>query len=98
TFAVYLQSGLHQTPLAAGLTTLPFAIGYFASSLASAPVMQWLGAHALTLGFGLQILGFGIVMLAVSHVLPQGLMAGLVCGGVGFGIVMPSVIKAVIGS
>ncbi len=31
TFAVYLQSGLHQSPLAAGLATLPFAIGFFVS-------------------------------------------------------------------
>src|SRR5581483_4848902 len=29
TFAVYLQSGLHQTPMAAGLATLPFATGFF---------------------------------------------------------------------
>ena len=98
TFAVYLQSGLHVSPLAAGLATLPFAVGYFVSSLASSYIMQWLGVRALTLGFVLQILGFGVVMLSVGKVLPQSLTIGLVCGGLGFGIVMPSVIKAVIGS
>ena len=44
TFAVYLQSGLHQSPLAAGLATLPFATGFFVSSLLSSYVMQWLGS------------------------------------------------------
>ena len=98
TFAVYLQSGLHQSPLAAGLATLPFAIGFFLSSLVSSYVMQWLGVRALTLGFALQVVGFGGVMLAVGGVLPQCLEVGLVCGGLGFGTVMPSVIKAVIGN
>jgi MFS family permease len=98
TFAVYLQSGLNETPLAAGLATLPFATGFFAGSLASSYVMQRLGVRALTLGFALQVLGFGAVMLSVGKVVPQSLDLGLVCGGLGFGTVMPSVIKAVIGS
>ncbi|WP_225713953.1 MFS transporter [Bradyrhizobium semiaridum] len=98
TFAVYLQSGLHQSPLAAGLATLPFATGFFLASLASSYVMQRLGVRALTLGFAFQVVGFGAVMLAVGGALPRGLDAGLLCGGIGFGIVMPSVIKAVIGN
>ncbi len=98
TFAVYLQSGLHQTPLAAGLATLPFATGFFVASLVSAYVMQFLGVRALTLGFALQVLGFGAVMLSVAKVYPQGLEVSLICAGLGFGTVMPSVIKAVIGS
>jgi len=102
TFAVYLQSGLHRSPQDAGIAMLPFAVGYFLSSLASSPVMQRLGVRALTLGFVLQVLGFGAVMLSVAQVLPSGLelalIVALVVAGVGFGIVMPSVIKAVLGS
>ncbi|MHC2335147.1 MFS transporter [Bradyrhizobium sp. USDA 4454] len=98
TFAVYLQSGLHFSPLAAGLATLPFATGFFVSSLLSSLVMQWLGARTLALGFALQVVGFGVVMLSVGGALPQSLEFGLICGGLGFGTVMPSVIKAVIGS
>jgi EmrB/QacA subfamily drug resistance transporter len=98
TFAIYLQSGLHEQPLAAGLATLPFATGFFLSSLVSSWVMQRIGVRALTLGFVLQVLGFGVVMLSVGKVLPQAREIGLVCGGLGFGTVMPSVIKAVIGS
>lgn len=98
TFAVYLQSGLHQTPLAAGLATLPFAIGFFVSSLISSYVMQLLGARTLAFGFALQVIGFGTVMLSVGGVLPDSLKFGLICGGLGYGTVMPAVIKAVIGS
>lgn len=98
TFAVYLQSGLHRSPLEAGIATLPFAAGYFISSLLSSEVMRRLGVRALTLGFVLQIIGFGAVMLVVSQELPNGFEPGLVVAGVGFGIVMPSVIKAVLGS
>jgi EmrB/QacA subfamily drug resistance transporter len=98
TFAVYLQSGLHDSPLAAGLATLPFAAGFFISSLVSSYVMQRLGVRALTLGFALQVLGFGVVMLSVGNVVPQSLDLGLICGGLGFGTVMPSVVKAVMSS
>ena len=97
TFAVFLQSGLHKTPMEAGVATLPFAIGFFLSSLFSSPIMQRLGVRALTVGFVLEILGFGTVLLAVEQVLPYDLKPGLVAAGLGFGIVMPSVIKAVIG-
>lgn len=97
TFAVYLQSGLHKTPVESGIATLPFAIGYFVSSLFSSPVMPRLGVRALTLGFVLEILGFGMVLLAVKQLLPNDLEFGLTVAGLGFGIVMPSVIKAVLG-
>ena len=98
TFAVYLQSGLHMSPLAAGLATLPFATGFFVSSLVSSHVVQRLGVLALTLGFALQVVGFGAVMLSVGGIVPQPPEIGLVCAGLGFGIVMPSIIRAVVGS
>ncbi len=98
TFAVYLQSGLHETPLAAGLATLPFATGFFVASLVSSYTMQLLGVRTLTLGFALQVIGFSVVMLSVSNLLPQRFELGLGCAGLGFGNVMPAVIKAVIGS
>ncbi len=96
TFSVYLQAGLHMTPLDAGLATLPYAVGYFAASLASAAIMRRLGSRTLTLGFVLQVIGFGAVALAVDGYLPLNLYTGLTCAGVGFGIVMPTVIGAVI--
>jgi EmrB/QacA subfamily drug resistance transporter len=96
TFSVYLQGGLHLTPLDAGLRMLPFGIGYFAASFASAAIMRRLGPRALTLGFAIQVIGFGAVTLAVIRPLPAYLNIGLLAAGIGFGIVMPCVIKAVI--
>ena len=97
TFSVYLQGGLHESPLQAGVATLPFAIGFFLSSLVSSHVMRRLGNHALTLGFALQVLGFGGVTVCVGSHLSWGLQEGLACAGLGYGVVMPSVIKAIIG-
>lgn len=98
TFAVYLQSGQHRSAMEAGIATLPFAVGYFVSSLFSSPVMQRLGIRALVLGFVLQVIGFGGAMLAINQVLPNGLELSLVVAGIGFGVVMPSLIKAVLGA
>jgi amidase len=69
----------------AGIATLPFAVGYFVSLLFSSPVMQRLGVRALTVGFILEIIGFGLVLLAVDRVLPNDLEIGLVAAGLGFG-------------
>lgn len=97
TFSVYLQGGLHLTPLDAGLRTLPFAVGYFVASFAAARVMQWLGPRALTLGFAVLVVGFSTVIGAVATSWPQALEVGLAVAGLGYGIVMPSVIKCIIG-
>jgi EmrB/QacA subfamily drug resistance transporter len=97
TFSVYLQAGLHMTPLDAGLATLPYAAGYFVASLTSAAIMRRLGPRTLTLGFALQVVGFGAVALSVAGIIAVSLRSGLVCAGLGFGIVMPTVIGAVIG-
>src|SRR5580692_2924542 len=97
TFAVYLQNGLHKSPMQAGLATLPFACGFFGGSLASPRVMQWLGGQTLTVGFVLQVIGFGAVMIAVGKAVTALLPVGLIVAGLGFGTVMPALIKAVIG-
>ncbi|WP_157449825.1 hypothetical protein [Bradyrhizobium sp. ARR65] len=83
------------TPMDPGIATLPYVSGSFVASLASSYLMQRLGSYALTLGFGLQALGFFLLMLAVESMLPDGGLIGLVAAGMGFGIIMPSVIKAV---
>ena len=97
TFSVYLQAGLQRSPLQAGLAMLPYAIAYFLASLASAQVMLRLGKFALTVGFALQVVGFGVALLAVAGTLSSGLYIGLAIAGLGFGTVMPLAIKAVIG-
>ena len=95
TFSLYLQAGLHKTPLQAGIAMLPFAVSFFLSSAASALDTR-IRSYALPAGFALQVIGFGIVALCARYQL-RGLEEGLVCAGIGFGIVMPRIIKAVIG-
>jgi EmrB/QacA subfamily drug resistance transporter len=97
TFSVYLQGGLRLTALDAGLQTLPFGVGYFVASFASPGIMRRRGPRALTLGFVIQVLGFAMVALTVAGTVPTSVELGLGTAGVGFGIVMPSVIKTVIG-
>jgi EmrB/QacA subfamily drug resistance transporter len=96
-FSVYLQAGLRLTPLEAGMRNLPFGVGYFVASFVSAAVMRRLGPRALTLGFLVQVFGFLAVALSVIKASTGGVAAALVVAGLGFGIVMPSVINAVIG-
>lgn len=98
TFSIYLQGGLHKTPLQAGFTVLPFAGSFFLGSIGSSHMVRRLGTYALTLGFALQVIGFGWVALAVRYELSFGLGEGLACAGVGYGIVMPGIIRAVIGN
>jgi hypothetical protein len=42
------------------------------------------------------VIGFGIVAVCARHQL-RGIEEGLACAGIGYGIVMPGIIKAVIG-
>lgn len=97
TFSIYLQGGMHLTPAQAGLRTVPFGIGYFAASFAAAAIMQRMGVRALTLGFVIQVIGFTGLMAAVLGGLAEYYAMTLTIAGIGFGIVMPSVIKAVLG-
>ncbi|WP_252168939.1 MFS transporter [Sphingomonas morindae] len=83
--------------MAAGMRTLPFGIGYFLASFAAAALMARFGPRALTLGFAVQVVGFGALAIAVVVDVVSMLTPALIVAGVGFGIVMPSVIKAVLG-
>jgi EmrB/QacA subfamily drug resistance transporter len=97
TSSIYLQGGAGLTALNAGLRMLPIGIGYFLASFAAASILQRLGPRALTLGFAIQGLGLAMVILAVTRVLAGCFGIGLFVSGIGFGIAMPSIIKAVIG-
>jgi len=50
--AVCLQSGLGFSPLRAGLTYTPSALGFFAASLAAPRLVPLLGRHVLSVGHG----------------------------------------------
>lgn len=95
--SIYLQGGVGLTAVDAGLRMSPLGIGYFLASLAAAGIMERLGSRALTLAFAIQMIGFGVAIVAVARMLTGFFGIGLFVAGLGFGIAMPSIIKAVIG-
>jgi EmrB/QacA subfamily drug resistance transporter len=97
-FSIYLQGGLKLEPADAGLRTVPFGIGYALAATVSARLMERLGSRALLLGLVVQIAGFAALALAVEGHRVVWMPAPLLIAGLGFGIVMPSIINAVIGS
>ncbi|CAH2901936.1 MAG: Uncharacterized MFS-type transporter [uncultured Paraburkholderia sp.] len=91
TYGIFLQTGLHWTPLASGIAIMPFAIG----PLASPAVVKRIGSHVLTLGFSMMTLGFAVTGWAAGEAAAPDLAfyAGLVCAGVGNGLLLPSIMR-----
>ncbi|MFC0696771.1 MFS transporter [Paraburkholderia humisilvae] len=98
TYGIYLQTGLHWTPLEAGLAIMPFAVGFVVGPLTSPAVVARIGTHVLTLGFALLAAGFTVTGWAALRHTEPGLVfyAGLVGAGIGHGLVFPSVMRVVL--
>jgi MFS family permease len=98
TFGIYLQSGLGWTSLASGIGILPFALGLFAGTLGSAKLYAQIGNHILSSGFGLLAGGFAITAGALHAGFGPGIIfyLGLVCAGVGQGLLQPSTVRIVL--
>ncbi|SNY72564.1 drug resistance transporter, EmrB/QacA subfamily [Paractinoplanes atraurantiacus] len=92
-FTFYLQIGLGYSPLKAGLTTLPQALGTVAGFVAAgAGLAERFGRRLLQLGTVVMIVGtaaFAVsVRLAGADVTPYKLIPGLVLVGAGMGLAM----------
>ncbi|WP_109477203.1 MFS transporter [Paraburkholderia sp. C35] len=98
TYGMYLQTGLHWTPLASGIAVMPFALGFAAGPLTSPAVVRRLGAHVLTLGFALLACGFTVTGWAAAQSALPGwpFYAGLVIAGIGQGLILPSIVRIVL--
>ena len=98
TFGIYLQNGLGWTSLASGIGILPFAFGFFAGTLRSAKLYARVGNHILSIGFGLLAGGFAITAAALYAGLGPGIIfyVGLICAGVGQGLLQPSTVRIVL--
>lgn len=99
TYGIYLQDGLQWSPLVAGVAILPFGAGSILGPLLSPGLVRRLGNHILTAGFACLGAGFAISAGALLHASqPDALFyAGLALAGIGHGIVLPSVVRIVIG-
>lgn len=98
TYGIYLQSGLGWSALAAGAAVFPFGAGSILGPLCSPAIVRRIGNHVLTAGFAALAFGFAATAAASLRVVPGGLFyAGLVVAGVGHGLVLPNVVRIVIG-
>lgn len=100
-FSLTLQIGLGFTPLHAGLTTIPFAVGSVAGSALSARVARTLGPRILQLGcfiLGLGLVGVLVTVSARGHALrgPE-LIPALSVSGFGLGCVIAPLVTVVLG-
>lgn len=98
TYGIYLQSGLHWSPLASGFAILPFGIGFLSSPLIMPRLVFRLGGYrVLTLGFALITLGLGTAAALANVAAPgAGFYIGLAAMGIGQGLVLPSVVRIVL--
>lgn len=98
TYGIYLQTGLHWTPFASGIAIMPFATGFIVGPFMSPAIVRRIGSHVLTLGFAMLVTGFSVITWAAGRsAIPQPVFyLGLVCVGIGQGLVLPSLMRIVL--
>jgi EmrB/QacA subfamily drug resistance transporter len=91
-FAVWLQTGMRYSPLAAGLTALAFSVGSFLLASAAVPLAQRHGRYVLFSGGLLLAAGTGAVQLGAGHVgmagNPWPVVPGLALAGAGLSLLV----------
>src|SRR5215472_11331594 len=91
-FAVWLQTGMRYSPLAAGLTALAFSAGSFVLASAAVPLAQRYGRYVLFAGGLLLVAGIVAVKLGAGHVAtgdsPWPIVPGLVLAGAGLSLLV----------
>lgn len=91
-FTLYLQSGLHYSPLLAGLSITPFALGSASASVVGGRVVSRAGRRVVVIGLLTVIAGLSATMAATALVPGPG--AGLatalplLVAGIGSGLVI----------
>jgi EmrB/QacA subfamily drug resistance transporter len=87
-FNVFLQNGLGYTPWHSAVTTAPWAAGAFAGSAVGGMTMGKLGRKVLHTGLVVQAAGLaGICMVLSQSVGTVDLIAPMIVGGIGMGMV-----------
>lgn len=96
----YLQAGLTFSALRAGLTFLPMGVGFFLASATASKFVPKLGRDVLTLGAGIMLLGYLLLILLsqqrlqVVGIVP--LIAVLLAEGLGQGLLTAPLITTVL--
>jgi len=89
---LYLQEGLHAHPLAAGLVSVPFALGAAVSAFVGGRLVQRFGRALVVTGLVIVIVGIGALLASATLAPPSTaawFMAGsTLIGGIGGGFVI----------
>jgi EmrB/QacA subfamily drug resistance transporter len=95
---LYLQTGRGDSPMAAGLTFVPLAVGNFVASLSSSALVGRYGRSTLTTGAAFQAAGLLVLLAAASPSQPVTLvLVGVTLLGLGQGLLIPPIIGIVLG-
>ena len=98
--AQFLQVGLGQDPLGAGLRLLPWGVAPFLIAPRAGKLADRIGERPLVVsGLLLQAAGFAwIAVIAAPGLAYPAMLAPMMISGAGIGLAMPAVTKAVVGS
>lgn len=95
--SIYLQSGLGETALSAGLTFLPFGLGFLLGPLTT-PRLARSFRYLMSIGMGMEAVGFvalaGIVGMAGENPAGSLIAAALFAIGFGQGLALPTLVRA----
>ncbi|WP_079032504.1 MFS transporter [Streptomyces specialis] len=98
--AVAFQSGLHYGPVRAGTALVPFALAFFAASLAGPRLTARYGARVITAGGAVQAAGAAALVVVVlrdwSGLGLLELAPGLAVAGFGQGLQIPVLVRLVL--
>lgn len=98
-YSIYLQAGLQYSAFHAGISIVPFGIGYVAGALSTPAFLHGVGMRVTAFGLliaaaGLSMLAVGINSAGVLHLLM--FAPGVFTIGFGQGVVLPTLVRAVI--
>jgi EmrB/QacA subfamily drug resistance transporter len=100
TFSIFVQIGLGYSALHTGLTTVPFSVGAFAASVASARLAARLGRTVLIIGTALLLAGISCVILTVhlagTGVTSYQLIPSFLISGLGLGCVVAPLVNVIL--
>jgi MFS family permease len=100
TFALWLQTGEHFSPLRAGVTAVAFSAGSFMVAPFAVSTAQRYGRRVLVLGAALMVAGMAGVLLGSGHVTlagnPWPAVPGLVVAGAGLSLLVLPLVNVVL--
>jgi EmrB/QacA subfamily drug resistance transporter len=97
-FSIYQQEGYGTDPLYTGLAILPYGIGLFIGPLVTAPLPSRVRHWLLTIGMGIQVIGYGAVAATVAFGFDDWIVIlTVLLAGFGQGIAFPRLYNTVLG-